>query len=119
MPKPKSFAQLFLDQEAKEEKVVKKRKMNKVDYKDESKMETSGVVFDEVLAFKDDGAKFSHKIKFSPEMGLGLKGDKIYIFRVYKKENIEEISKYQFGFNVSTVEYLKCALDKMMLHYKN
>jgi len=118
MPKPKNFAELFLDQEAKETKVIKKRRM--ATDLNESDDETSGVVFDEVLSYKpDESAKFSKKIKFTDTEACALKGDKIYLFRVFKKDNVDQISKYRFGFDVSAVNNLMLALDKIKNFYKS
>ncbi len=95
---------------------MKKRKL--ATETEKSYGELSGVVFDEVLAFKpDESAKFSQKIKFSSSEGIGLKGDKVYLFRVYKKDDKDEISKYQFGIDISAVNNLKLALDKMQYFY--
>jgi len=118
MPKPQNFAKMFLNEEAKEAKVAKKRKL--ATETEESNGESSAVVFDEVLAYKaDEGAKFSQKIKFSSGEGIGLKGDKVYIFRVFRKDNKDEISKYQFGFDIAAVNNLMLALEKMQKFYND
>jgi len=111
MPKPK----LYIDNEVNVEK-VKKRKVSE---EEEKSYESDGVIFDEILDYEpDQSAKFSKKIKFSSSEAVGLKGDKVYVFRVYKKDDKDEISKYQFGFDISAVNNLKLALDKLKIFYK-